>query len=258
MARGECLATIDSAESEPSSLLLLPNGYLASGGISHIKIWDLWDSYAPVRSFRAHEAHIWRLELVEDELLVSTSEDKKLKVWTAKECELVWEISAHSDVVRCLEKLPWRHLATASFDNSIRILSLRDSIRVRTLNGHDNWIRALMLLPNNVLISGADDKTMRMWCWETAECLRVFHEDDRLRAFIVLENGFYGYGLRNGLIRFRHVEDEEKTFTLLDAHRDRVSCFERLDASRFISTAFDQTIKIWDIELGETMMENDE
>ena len=71
----------------------------------------------------------------------------------------------------------------------------------------------------------------------------------------MLENGFYGYGLRSGVIKFRHVEDDEKCFTLVDAHRDRVSCFEWLGKSRFVSTAFDQTIKIWKIE---TLMDTDE
>lgn len=257
LSTGECIAEIDSAASEPSSLALLPNGYLASGGKTHIKIWDLWDSNALVRSFQAHDAHIFCLELVDSQYFISASEDKMLKVWNAKSYEPVWQVNAHKEEVRCLEKLRKGCLATASFDATIKIWSLKDRIQLRSLNGHDNWIRALIVLPNDVLMSGADDKTMRMWNWETGECLRVFHEDDRLREFIVLENGFFGYGLRNGVIKFRHVVDEEKCFTL-SAHRDRISEFESLDRERFISTGYDQAIKVWRIGFSEALMDADE
>jgi WD40 repeat protein len=111
----ECVNTIEN-DNKVFSLLLLPEGNIASGTNETIKIWNCINDYKEIQCIhilKGHTHYIFTLCLVNDDYILSGSQDKPIKVWDIK----------------------------------------NDHQFINTLNGHNSIISSLLILNNNRLIS---------------------------------------------------------------------------------------------------------
>jgi WD40 repeat protein len=107
------------------ALALLPNGQLAAGSTSNIKIWSpLKNSSVPDRTLAGHTNFVYSLALSPDGLiLASGSADNTTKIWN------------------------YTSQTTA----------------LKTFSGHTDWVGAVCFITNQILASGSYDKTIKIW-----------------------------------------------------------------------------------------------
>jgi WD40 repeat protein len=120
-----CVNTIKE-EHWINSLLLLPGGNIASGTYQIIKIWKCDNDYKDIQythTLKGHLSFINTLYLVNNDYILSGSDDKTIKVWDIK----------------------------------------NDYQCMNTLTGHNGGIVSLLILDNSRLISSSSDGTIRLW-----------------------------------------------------------------------------------------------
>ena len=113
-----------------------------------------------VKELRGHTDTVFALIQLPNNLLVSGSDDRDIRIWNVTTGENVRTISnAHDDRISDFTFLKNTNLiASASGDRSLKIWHTND-FRVREqLNYHDSRVIACTVLPNGLLVSGGKDK----------------------------------------------------------------------------------------------------
>ncbi|WP_161603158.1 WD40 repeat domain-containing protein, partial [Moorena producens] len=102
----------------------------------------------------------------------------RLRVWDASTGDVLSEISAHDDAVRCVRFSPdGSLLASASRDCSIKIWGSQDYRLVETLKGHSGVVDEVAFAPDGRhLISASQDRTCVLWNVQNLKELNRFPE----------------------------------------------------------------------------------
>ncbi len=110
------------------ALILLPNGFIASGSAdSTIKIWDITKTY-PLYSLTGHTDMIRALTVINNLYLVSCSNDMTIKFWSLSSYSIVKSWTASTTYVN-----------TLAFDSSLNVLASGDNANLVKVWSSDLW-----------------------------------------------------------------------------------------------------------------------
>ncbi len=135
VAKGERLDTFSQPLKEQYAVAFLPDGrHVIAGGVdSRIRVWKLSDSAKEgtneiVESLFAHDGPILRLAVSRDgRWIVSSSEDRTIKVWNTAHYEQVARFTQQSDWATALAISPDNStLAAGRIDGTLSVRSLAD------------------------------------------------------------------------------------------------------------------------------------
>ena len=135
VAKGERLDTFSQPLKEQYSVAFMPDGrHVVAGGVdSRIRVWKLSDSAKEgtnelVESLFAHDGPILRLAVsLDGRWIVSSSEDRTIKVWDAAHYEQVARFSKQSDWTTALAISPDNTtLVAGRIDGGLSVQSLAD------------------------------------------------------------------------------------------------------------------------------------
>ncbi len=119
--KGKLKCTLTGHSSAIYSLILLPDGNLASGsGDGTIKVWDTND-FQCLSTLTGHSNFIWSLILLQNGNLASGSADGKIKVWDTNDFKCLSTLTGHSGSIFSLILLPNGNLASGSDDITIKV-----------------------------------------------------------------------------------------------------------------------------------------
>ena len=127
-------------------------------------------------------------------LLVSGSNDNKIKVFEVKSGKLLKEFTAHSVGVKDLVFHPdGSMLYSAGRDNLIRVWDCSNWKRVNQFEGHEKPVNALAISPDgNFLFSGSDDLSIRKWDIATGKAIDTWTgHNQRILSLNISGNGEY-------------------------------------------------------------------
>ena len=172
-----CLLTLNMTNSV-RSLVLLPNGYLASGlANGSIVLLNTNDSFKTFKVL-SHGGKINGLELLENGDMASGSDDGFIKIWNAYTFELNNTLNAGYPV-KCLKRLPNNRLASG--------LGGSNQIVIWDLNGNDNFdnsilnnltfcnmINALEYWGDELLACGSEDNKVLVWNLTASSHFKTF------------------------------------------------------------------------------------
>lgn len=207
----------------------------------------------------AHNHIIDCIEVLNQNIIVSCSRDKRIKFWNLNDKVCIKTIEAHKDEVNCLKLISDSILASGSADSTIKIFDLNSYECIQTLSGHLHQVSCLALNSNGELISGSFDRSIKVWNLTNLNCTKTLYgHTNHVNCLLVSQKGHLVSGAADHTIKL-WAFDINQCFRTLEGHTDSVSCLELYSNDFLISGSFDKTIKIWSLENASclTTIEND-
>ncbi len=145
------------------SLCLLNNDTLLSGGgYGSIKFTNL-NTKTRVKLLKGHTSKIVNMKILNENILISGSEDKIIKTWSIPDEQVLNEIKFGDYFHRVIQiSASKMMLLTTSDDVNIKIWSISTGECVNQLEGHSNLILTIKLINDNILASGSWDTTIKV------------------------------------------------------------------------------------------------
>ncbi|KAG2019972.1 miller-Dieker lissencephaly protein [Coprinopsis cinerea AmutBmut pab1-1] len=180
-----------------------------------IKIWDSQNEWKNTKTFVGHDHAVSAVRFMPgDQLIVSASRDRTIRVFDVASTHQVRTLSGHSEWVRCvIPSADGTMLASGSKDQTVRLWDPLTGEPKSELRGHENdveavafapisayaAIRELAGIPNDrtkrhglFLASGARDKTVKLWDTQTGQMIRnLAGHDNWVRALAFHPSGKY-------------------------------------------------------------------
>ncbi|XP_047950209.1 E3 ubiquitin-protein ligase COP1-like isoform X1 [Salvia hispanica] len=154
-----------------------------------VTVWDVTTRQS-VMEYEEHEKRAWSVDFspTEPSMLVSGSDDCKVKVWCTKQEASALNIDMKANI--CSVKYnPGSsvHIAVGSADHNIYYYDLRNiSQPLHTLGGHRKAVSYVKFLSNNELGSASTDNTLRLWDVKENVPLRIFRGHANEKNFVGL------------------------------------------------------------------------
>ena len=172
------------------SLKLLSNGFYLACGLENgkIEIYNINDGTL-FSSINAHADRIFDLILINnDNLLVSSSRDKTIKVIDLKTNTQKFDLNSHTDDVIGLKQLSKEIFASSSLDTTIKLWNITTGKLMRTLKGHTDYIYwSLDLMGDDqTLVSGSYDQTIKFWNWKTGQLLNTIYTGTKINSLNII------------------------------------------------------------------------
>ncbi|XWS12895.1 hypothetical protein CRYUN_Cryun37aG0129400 [Craigia yunnanensis] len=154
-----------------------------------VTVWDITTQQS-LMEYEDHEKRAWSVDFsrTEPSMLVSGSDDCKVKVWCTKQEASVLNIDMKANI--CSVKYnPGSsvHVAVGSVDHHIHYYDLRNiSQPLYVFGGHKKAVSYVKFLSNNELASASTDSTLRLWDVKENLPLRTFRGHTNEKNFVGL------------------------------------------------------------------------
>ncbi|OMO64748.1 hypothetical protein COLO4_31850 [Corchorus olitorius] len=154
-----------------------------------VTVWDVTTQQS-LMEYEEHEKRAWSVDFsrTEPSMLVSGSDDCKVKVWCTKQEASVLNIDMKANI--CSVKYnPGSsvHVAVGSADHHIHYYDLRNvSQPLYVFGGHKKAVSYVKFLSNNELASASTDSTLRLWDVNENLPLRTFRGHTNEKNFVGL------------------------------------------------------------------------
>ncbi|KAL6990710.1 coatomer subunit alpha [Sarracenia purpurea var. burkii] len=131
-----------------------------------VTVWDVTTRQS-VMEYEEHEKRAWSVDFsrTEPSMLVSGSDDCKVKIWCTKQEASVLNIDMKANI--CSVKYNpgcSSHVAVGSADHHIHYYDLRNvSQPLHVFSGHRKAVSYVKFLSSNELASASTDSTLRLW-----------------------------------------------------------------------------------------------
>ncbi|KAK4344175.1 hypothetical protein RND71_037269 [Anisodus tanguticus] len=172
-----------------------------------VTVWDV-NTRQSVMEYEEHEKRAWSVDFscTEPSMLVSGSDDCKVKVWCTKQEASVLNIDMKANIC-CVKYNPGSsvHIAVnsssyeevGSADHHIHYYDLRNTSQpIHIFSGHRKTVSYVKFLSNNELASASTDSTLRLW--DVKENLPVCtlrgHTNEKNFVGLSLNNEFLSCG----------------------------------------------------------------
>lgn len=186
--------------SQRNATYLSKQSFIISGGVDLVlKRWVLPPMNAGAEidsehyllcshSVRGHDKDINTLASApNDSIIASGSQDKKIKLWNAKDLEMITVLSGHK---RGIWKLVFSNvdkcLLSSSGDKTMRLWSLQDYSCIRTFQGHTSSVLCGKFVNSGMqILSTSADGMLKLWTIRTGECESTYSTQHTDRIWCV-------------------------------------------------------------------------
>ncbi|CBI41056.3 unnamed protein product, partial [Vitis vinifera] len=154
-----------------------------------VTVWDVTTRQS-VMEYEEHEKRAWSVDFsrTEPSMLVSGSDDCKVKIWCTKQEASVLNIDMKANI--CSVKYnPGSsiYVAVGSADHHIHYYDLRNiSQPLHVFSGHRKAVSYVKFLSNNELASASTDSTLRLWDVKENMPVRTFRGHSNEKNFVGL------------------------------------------------------------------------
>lgn len=212
-------------------------------------------------SIGEHSGRVFCLLLINrDNLLISGSEDRTIKIWNVSENNAdLMTLRGHNDSLLSLAFSEKDHMIiSGSKDKTIKQWNLKNGMEIRTLAGHQAQVNSLKVAEqSSAIFSCSDDTTIKMWDIHSGLQLNSFNGHKKAVNTIQISNEekWCVSGSEDCTLRFWRINPSFKKHHELFEHRGRINyiCRDR-DVSLVATASDDNFIKIWNIPDGEYKM----
>ncbi len=191
---GECRLTLQGHTRLINDLAFEPDDrWLATASSDEtIKLWDLRTGEC-VKTFLGHSNRVLSIAFSPDgRFIASGGDDRSVKLWDVQTGRCLKTFQGYTNAIYSISLSPDRHvLATAHEDESIKLWNLETGSVFKVLREHTNrvWCVAFanpsdrdfnyksqspeVQQASSLLASGSADYSVKIWNWETGQCLKT-------------------------------------------------------------------------------------
>ncbi|CAA7049467.1 unnamed protein product [Microthlaspi erraticum] len=154
-----------------------------------VTVWDV-NTRQSLMEYEEHEKRAWSVDFsrTEPSMLVSGSDDCKVKVWCTRQEASVLNIDMKANIC-CVKYNPGssNYIAVGSADHHIHYYDLRNiSQPLHVFSGHKKAVSYVKFLSNNELASASTDSTLRLWDVKDNLPVRTFRGHTNEKNFVGL------------------------------------------------------------------------
>ncbi|KAA8526553.1 hypothetical protein F0562_008244 [Nyssa sinensis] len=154
-----------------------------------VTVWDV-TAQKSLMEYEEHEKRAWSVDFsrTEPSMLVSGSDDCKVKVWCMKQEASVLNIDMKANIC-CVKYNPRSsiYVAVGSADHHIHYYDLRNTSQpLHVFGGHRKAVSYVKFLSNNELASASTDSTLRLWDVRENFLVRTFRGHTNQKNFVGL------------------------------------------------------------------------
>ena len=232
------------------------NGMILSGEDSNVQMYSL-ETGQLIYSFDG-VAGVTGIELISSDLLLTSSSDYSINLWSLTRDDLIDSLVGHTGLVVSFALLSANLLASGSTDSEIRVWNIESRKCLRTLihsaDGGDTYeyaVFAIQPLANRRLASGSECGSIKIWNMANGACLKELNTSpqDRIRvhSLALLANKRLASGRGDFTIQIWDLLNYV-CLTTLRGHSGAVYALLALPGSNvLVSASADKTIKKWDL-----------
>jgi hypothetical protein len=171
---GKLLRTLTGHKKPVHFVAVDRSGKLLLSASNKIKIWDL-DKGKRLSTFWHACTVNSALMIPHRDLLVSGSNDRKIKLWNLSQGNLLRTLHGHQQSVSTVAITPnGQILVSGSADQTLKLWDLETGKLLHTIKGHGGAINAVITSPDGrTIISGSDDHTIKLWDIDTGILLHT-------------------------------------------------------------------------------------
>lgn len=230
------------------TIILLESGYIASGtDSSTVVIWNFYIGRC-LKVLEGHKGPVSALVELPNKTILSGSLDKTIKFWDSSTYECTAAISGNSPCYAAI--LLNCDFIGVSSQHSANIYNLNNlSIIHSELKGHQGPIVKLEHTTNSLwIVSGSIDKTIKLWDWQKASCVRTFlgHAGGITTISMVASNIFVS-SAKDGKVMLRNLECEDCNYTITGS-LNIFGVFVRKEDLTFFCLDYNRKLEIWSME----------
>eukprot|EP00736_Rhodelphis_marinus_P002929 Rmarinus@m.4982 len=175
---GDYVATLESGTAHILHVAFSGNGEIVACGCHDKRLRVYTCQGEVVHALSGHGDWVTGVSFgIDDNVLVSSSKDKTLRVWDRTKGDCLRVLKGHTAAVSSVDCSPVSsHCVSGSSDGTLRLWNHNTGKCLRVFSGHTQAVTAACFSPvGNELLSSSIDRTMRLWSAETGDCTRVFH-----------------------------------------------------------------------------------
>eukprot|EP01133_Synstelium_polycarpum_P014355 gene14355-16939_t len=215
-----------------------------------------WTSVCRSKRLPGHSDWITCMQF-DGKMLVTGSWDGSIKLWNIDTYEshtLSTTDNGHNAGITCVQ-FKNNRLISGSSDSTLRIWDLSTSECLHVLRGHTDGVSCLTIIDDATVASGSLDNTVNLWSIETGKLLHSFSTHNSGITCLAYKNNLLISGAMSGTINVIDIPSRIVLQTL-HGHSDRVTSIQWWDGphgERIISSSWDYTIRIWNIQSGKSV-----
>jgi WD40 repeat protein len=240
-----------------------------------VKLWNVQDGVC-IKTFIGHEHEVFAVAYSPDgQQLASASGDRTVKLWDVRGGHCLNTLTGHANWVRSVAFSPnGKLLASSGADHTIR---LWDMLQVRNqeeradqeqgkrgeenptskiLTGHAGWVRCIAFSPDGeVLASASSDRTLKLWDYETGDCLRTYtgHQSSVYSIAFSSAGDLIVSGSGDRTVKLWDCYSNTCIKTLYGQTNEVCSVAVSSDNQTIACVSLDQTLRLWDYHSGHCL-----
>ncbi|TYI55882.1 hypothetical protein E1A91_D11G170700v1 [Gossypium mustelinum] len=176
-----------------------------------VTVWDVTTRQS-LMEYEEHEKRAWSVDFsrTDPSMLVSGSDDCKVKVWCTKQEASVINIDMKANIC-CVKYNPGssNFIAVGSADHHIHYYDLRNiSSPLHVFSGHKKAVSYVKFLSENELASASTDSTLRLWDVKENLPLRTFkgHTNEKNFVGLTVNSEYIACGSETNEVYVYHKE----------------------------------------------------
>jgi WD40 repeat protein len=269
VTQGDCLRTLQAHTGWVRSVAFSSDGQtLASAsGDRTIKIWN-YHTGECLKTYTGHTNSVYSIAFSPDsKILVSGSGDRTVKIWDCQTHTCIKTLHGHTNEVCSVAFSPDGHtLACVSLDQSVRLWDARTGQCLKAWYGNTDWAFPVAFSPippslpcsrgvGGILASGSNDKTVKLWDWQTGNCISSLegHTDFIYGIAFSPDGQILASASTDSSVRLWNIPIAQ-CFQILLGHTDWLYTVAFHPQGKILATgSADCTAKLWDITTGQCL-----